>query len=148
MKEQIDIAALIPHHGAMCLLEYVLSWDASRIRCSASSHRHPAHPLRDADGLPIACGIEYAAQAVAVHGGLLAAQSDSGARAPASGYLANAKDVIWTVDRLDDIADELLVDAEQLISEGGRSIYTFVLSAGGRRLMQGRVAVVLGGAYA
>jgi hypothetical protein len=44
---------------------------------------------------------------------------------------------------LDDIAGDLLVEGEQLISEGGRSIYAFTLSAEGRELMRGRVAVVL-----
>ncbi len=96
MLSRIDIAALIPHQRAMCLLEEVVAWDTSRICCRTSSHRNPQHPLRDATGLPVASGIEYAAQAIAVHGGLLAAHSSAPApafRAPAAGYLANAKDV-------------------------------------------------------
>jgi predicted hotdog family 3-hydroxylacyl-ACP dehydratase len=143
--EQIDIASLIPHQGAMSLLDEVVSWDDLHIRCSASSHRNPANPLRGPTGLLSVCGIEYAAQAVAVHGGLLQRKSVD-FQAPSSGYLANAKDVVWEVDRLDDIASDLLVEAEQMISEGGRSIYAFNLSSDGRLLMQGRVAVVLEGA--
>ncbi|TMH48667.1 MAG: hydroxymyristoyl-ACP dehydratase, partial [Betaproteobacteria bacterium] len=27
------IATMIPHAGSMCLLDGVISWDASRIRC-------------------------------------------------------------------------------------------------------------------
>jgi predicted hotdog family 3-hydroxylacyl-ACP dehydratase len=145
MSMHIDIAALIPHQGAMCLLDTVISWDDERIRCSTSSHRDRNHPLRGATGLPAVCGIEYAAQAIAVHGGLV---MDKQSAAPKVGYLANAKEVVWSVDRLDDIDDELTVDAEKLISESGRSIYEFVLSAGGRILVQGRVAVVLEGAVA
>lgn len=137
----IDIAALIPHQGSMCLLHEVLSWDQDRICCSAISHRDPQHPLRTADGLLSVCGIEYGAQAIAVHGGLLAA----GAQAPSAGYLANAKDVSWTVERLDHIDDDLIVEATKLISESGRSIYEFTLSAQGNILVQGRVAVVLEG---
>jgi predicted hotdog family 3-hydroxylacyl-ACP dehydratase len=145
MLNRNDIAALIPHQGAMCLLEQVVSWDATRICCSTSSHRNPHHPLRMASGLPAACAIEYAAQAIAVHGGLQRAQNAE-FRAPSAGYLANAREVTWAVQRLDDIEGDLLIDAEQLISEGGRSIYAFTVSANGRALIQGRVAVALEGA--
>jgi len=145
MTTTIDIASLIPHQGAMCLLERVVSWDDERIRCAASNHRDPLHPLRSASGLLAACGIEYAAQAIAVHGSLTAAH-DKEFSPPKLGYLANAKDVTWSVDRLDEIEGELTIDAEKLISEGGRSIYEFVISAQDRMLVQGRVAVVLEGA--
>lgn len=141
MKTQLDISSLIPHQGSMCLLHEVVSWDHDRIRCSAISHRDPQHPLRGANGLLAVCGIEYGAQAIAVHGGLLAADDS----APRSGYLANAKDVRWTVDRIDQIDDDLIIDAIKLISESGRSIYEFTLSAQGKILVEGRVAVVLEG---
>ena len=36
----------IPHKGRMCLLDEVLSWDATRIRCRSSSHRARDNPLR------------------------------------------------------------------------------------------------------
>ncbi|HXA46154.1 MAG TPA: 3-hydroxylacyl-ACP dehydratase [Burkholderiaceae bacterium] len=144
-SERIEIASLIPHKDAMCLLDEIVFWNDLYIRCTTASHRNPANPLRGPSGLLSVCGIEYAAQAIAVHGGLLQRQS-AGFQAPSSGYLANAKDVRWTVDRLDDIASDLLVEAEQMISEGGRSIYAFNLSSDGRLLMQGRVAVVLEGA--
>ena len=143
MLTRQDIARLIPHQNGMCLLDGVESWDAERIRCTAASHRRTDNPLRTAGGLPAVCGIEYAAQAVAVHGGLKAAGTNF--HAPARGYLANAKDVRWQVERLDDIDADLSIDAELLISEGGRSIYAFRIAAGGRALLDGRVAVVLEG---
>lgn len=65
----------IPHKGRMCLLDAVVSWDATRIRCRSASHRAPDHPLRAHGRLGIACGIEYAAQAMAVHGALVAASA-------------------------------------------------------------------------
>lgn len=143
----LDIASLIPHQNGMCLLDGVLSWDEDCIRCCSASHRNPSNPLRTAEGLLAVCGIEYAAQAVAVHGGLKAKHAAAGdaARVPSLGYLANAKDVRWHVARLDDIAGDLIVDAQQLISEGGRSIYSFALTADGQAVMEGRVAVVLEG---
>jgi predicted hotdog family 3-hydroxylacyl-ACP dehydratase len=63
MLTQIDIPSLIPHQRGMCLLDAVVSWDDTRIRCRASGHRNPLHPLRGEFGLPAVCGIEYAAQA-------------------------------------------------------------------------------------
>lgn len=144
MKPRFDIAALIPHQGSTCLLDDVVSWDEDRIRCTVASHRDPHHPLRGASGLLSVCGIEYGAQAIAVHGGLLAA-ANPGSGKPQAGYLANAKDVTWSVERLDEIEDDLVIDAEKLISESGRSIYEFALSAQGRILVQGRVAIVLEG---
>jgi len=142
MLNRDDIARLIPHQNGMCLLDSVQSWDAERICCVARSHRLDSNPLRTGTGLSVVCGIEYAAQAVAVHGGLKTAN----AQAPTRGYLANVKDVHWQVGRLDDFEDDLTIDAEQLISEGGRSIYAFRIAAAGRQLLDGRVAVVLEGA--
>jgi len=147
MLKRIEIASLIPHQGGMSLLDEIEFWDETHIRCRTASHRNLSNPLRGETGLLSVCGIEYAAQAVAVHGGLIA-RKNAGFEAPTGGYLANAKDVVWTIDRLDDIADDLLVEAEQMISEGGRSIYAFSLSlpGGGGALVRGRVAVVLEGA--
>lgn len=70
------VASLVPHAGPMCLLERVLDWDADRIRCAATIA--DAHPLRDGERLPATALIEYAAQAMAAHGRLLAL-ADAGA---------------------------------------------------------------------
>src|SRR6476646_6259294 len=104
------IAAHIPHQGTMCLLDGVEIWDAQQIRCIASSHRDAANPLRAHGRLGAACGIEYAAQAMAVHGALLASGEDG----LKQGYLASVRSVQLHVPRLDDIADALIVEAERL----------------------------------
>lgn len=135
-REQLE--ALIPHAGTMCLLDGVLSWDRNRIRCVARSHRDTDNPLRHAGRLAALCGVEYASQAMAVHGGLTA-----GGERPAAGYLASLRDLACHVARLDDIAEDLVIDAENLTGEGSRVIYAFTLSAGGRDLLSGRAAVVI-----
>jgi predicted hotdog family 3-hydroxylacyl-ACP dehydratase len=71
------LLAHLPHQGSMCLLDAVTDWDAQRIRCMATSHRDVDNPLRAHDRLGAACGIEYAAQAMAAHGALLAAADDA-----------------------------------------------------------------------
>ena len=92
------IESHIPHRARMCLLDEVVSWDAARISCRAVSHRDPDHPLRAHGRLGVACGVEYAAQAMAVHGALassaLAVHSGSHGGppmtpTPAAGFLAS-----------------------------------------------------------
>jgi len=136
-----DIAALIPHQGAMCLLEEVLSADDEGIVCRAVSHRDGANPLREGGILHAVCGIEYVAQAMAVHGALMGrAAGHSGSR---PGMLAAARNVVFSVDRLDDIPDDLLVSARKLVAEEGWLLYEFAIRAGARELVQGRAAVSL-----
>ncbi|ANQ87073.1 hypothetical protein dqs_4057 [Azoarcus olearius] len=134
------IAARIPHQGDMCLLEQVHDWDDTRIRCSAHSHRDSANPLRSGGRLGVMAGIEYAAQAIAVHGALLA-----GADAPpAPGFLGSARGVECHVARLDDLDTELVIEAERLSGDARTLLYAFSLTAGGRLLLGGRASVVLG----
>lgn len=124
----------------MCLLDYVEAWDQQRIRCRASSHRAADNPLRAYGRLGAACGIEYAAQAMAVHGALLApAESTS----PRAGYLVSVRGTQLHVPRLDDIAADLLVEATCITRGEDHILYQFSLSAASRLLLDGRAAVVL-----
>lgn len=133
------IAAHIPHQGDMCLLQRVEDWDAQSVRCSAVSHRAPDNPLRAHGRLAAACGIEYAAQAMAVHGALLASQ-----QAPAKvGFLASVRAATLHVGRLDDIAADLTVEARQFSSDGNNVLYDFWIRAEGRILLDGRAAVII-----
>lgn len=137
-----DIARLLPHSGNMVLLDAVLEHDASTIHCLALRHHTADNPLRIDGRLPAWCGLEYAAQAMAVHQGLCAG-SDA---PPARGFLAVARDVMLTPIDLDGLPGELHIHAEKIIAESGRSLYQFHLSSQGQTLLNGRVAVVLQGA--
>jgi predicted hotdog family 3-hydroxylacyl-ACP dehydratase len=134
-----DIARLIPHAGSMCLLDGVLHWDAIHIRAFSRTHRDIANPLRAGDQLPAMCGIEYAAQAMAVHGGL---SGLPGGR-PRAGYLVGLRDVVCRRGRLDDLDGDLLVEAERLMGDDNRVIYRFILQAGAAAILSGRATVVL-----
>lgn len=125
----------MPHAGAMCLLEAVEQWSESAIVCHARSHRDPGNPLRSAGRLAAIMGVEYAAQAVAVHGGL------SG-EVPRMGYLAALRDVECSVERLDTIAEDLTIHATQVAAQSGRLLYDFRIEAAGRELLRGRLTVV------
>lgn len=133
------IAAHIPHQGAMCLLEAVVDWSATAIACRAGSHADPANPLRADGRLGAAAGIEYAAQAMAIHGALLAGQDDR----PRQGYLTSVRGVTLHVARLDDLPGQIDVHAERLSGDDNHILYQFSLSHAGRGLLAGRAAVVL-----
>lgn len=136
--DHAGIATRIPHAGGMCLLQAVTEWDAKRIVCTASSHRAGGHPMAEDDRLDVLCGIEYAAQAMAMHGSLV-----GGAASPRGGYLASVRDVVCAVARLDDLQGDLVIEAEQLMGEAGRMIYRFDLSCNGVAVLSGRAAVIL-----
>lgn len=133
------IQAHIPHKHDMCLLEQVVEWDEQRVRCRAVSHRHPDNPLRSHGRLAAVCGIEYAAQAMAVHGALLASEKG----APRAGYLASVRNTVLHVKRLDDIEADLLIEAERFSGDGNNVLYDFSVTAQDRLLLSGRAAVVI-----
>lgn len=134
------IESHIPHRGRMCLLDEVLSWDAVRIRCRATSHRLADNPLRAHGRLGAACGVEYAAQAMAVHGAIMAHMEGTQAR---SGLLASVRNLVLRVSRLDDIESDLIASAERLAGDEGSTLYEFTVSGGGRELLSGRASIVL-----
>ena len=133
------IAARIPHAGSMCLLDGVEDWATDFIVCRASSHREPENPLRAAERLGVLNGIEYCAQAMAVHGALLAGADT----APRAGYLTSVREVIFYAERLDDIKEDLLVRADQLSGDGNHLIYHFRLETVKALLLTGRASVFL-----
>lgn len=140
------IAARIPHQGNMCLLDSVESWDCNRIRCQARSHTDPANPLRAHGRLGAACGVEYAAQAMAVHGALMAesrADNLDADAVPRAGYLASIRGVTLHVVRLDTVAAPLLVSAERITGDDNTVLYSFAVKAGDTPLLSGRAVVVL-----
>jgi len=138
--DQAWIARHIPHQGRMCLLHQVDAWDEQRIQCRARSHRDADNPLRAHGRLAAVCGIEYAAQGMAVHGALLAPPGSSRARV---GYLVSVRGAQLHVPRLDDIAADLLVEAACITRGENNILYQFSVSAMGQTLLTGRAAVVL-----
>lgn len=139
MLDRAAIAARIPHSGTMCLLAAAVDWSETAISCIATSHADPANPLRADGRLGATTGIEYAAQAMALHGALLA---DS-AGAPRQGYLTSVRGVTLHVARLDDLPGQLDVHVERLSGDANNVLYRFVVSHAGRCLLEGRAAVVL-----
>ena len=135
-----EICDLLPHTGSMCLLDGVQRWDENEIVCVAESHRDLLNPLRRAGVLPAVSGVEYAAQAMGVHGGLVSRLSES---KPSVGYLASLRDVALRVTRLDDVAGPLLVRARRVADTVGSVMCDFELSTDGNTLVSGRATLLM-----
>jgi predicted hotdog family 3-hydroxylacyl-ACP dehydratase len=134
------ILSLIPHQGSMCLHDEVLDWDAERLRLRSAGHRSPAHPLRSCDRLHAVHLCEYGAQAMAVHGGLLARASGQVA---APGLLVSLRQVVLHCARIDLLQDDLITHAERLLDNGSSWQYAFRVEHRAQCLASGRAAVML-----
>ena len=131
-------AALIPHAGAMCLLERIEHWDDTSVTIATATHRDPANPLASRLGLRAIHLCEYGAQAMAVHGGLTA--KARGERAQ-PGLLVSLRDVSLGCDFVHDLEGELLVEARRVQSSDTAWQYEFRVTHAGRLLAQGRATV-------
>ena len=130
---------LIPHRGTMCLLDAVVDWDEQKIHARSESHRRADNPLRSDGVLRSVHLCEYAAQAMAVHGGLLAQRAGTVA---APGFLVSLRAVKLHVARIDDLAHALDVHAQRLLDGGGSWQYAFRIEHAGALLTEGRAAVM------
>ncbi len=139
MIERAEILTLVPHQGAMCLWDEVVEWDAQSIRLRAHNHRDASHPLRHRNRLHAVHLGEYGAQAMAVHGGLLARAAGAGVK---PGMLVALRDFVVHVARIDDLPAALEVQADCLMADAGGSQYRFLITHDGAPLAQGRAAVL------
>jgi predicted hotdog family 3-hydroxylacyl-ACP dehydratase len=136
---QADIAARIPHQGALCLLDRVTHWDAQRIECLATSHHAPDNPLRRQGRLGAVIGIEYAAQAMAVHSALLAEHDAP----PQKGLITRVQHVHLAAERLDTCPAALTITAERLMGDARMVLYHFWVRCGALLLLEGEASVLL-----
>ena len=134
-----DIEALIPHRGSMCMLERVLSFSPDALHAQTCSHQMPDHPLRQDDALSALHLCEYGAQAMAVHGGLLAARQ--GAQA-AAGWLVSLRGVQLFCERIDRLDGPLDVFVDQVVDSGSGWQSQFRIEHRGDLLASGRCAVI------
>jgi predicted hotdog family 3-hydroxylacyl-ACP dehydratase len=131
---------LLPHQGAMCLLDEVVGWDDEAIHARSASHRAAGNPLRSDGRLRAVHLCEYGAQAMAVHGGLVARAA--GTRAD-PGLLVSLRAVELHRARIDDLPGDIDVHASRLLGGDGSWQYAFRIEHAGALLASGRAAVVV-----
>ena len=134
------ILAMIPHQHGMCLLDGVAAWDEGSLHAFTDSHRRDDNPLRRDGRLDALHLCEYGAQAMAVHGGLLAARGGARAR---PGMLVSLRGVELHCERIDTLPGRLDVHATLLQAGEASQQYEFRILHQGALLASGRAAVML-----
>lgn len=135
-----QLCQLIPHAGSMCLLDSVIDWNEEAITCRAISQTFADNPLRHNNSVAAINGVEYAAQAMAIHGALLNDDQDS----PSIGYLAALRNVKLEVPSLQH-ENELLLSCRRLGGDANGFIYEFEVKGASSLLLSGRATVIIQG---
>lgn len=136
-----QLCDLIPHEGGMCLLDSVESWSEEQIICASSTHHKKDNPLTDGKRLDCVNAIEYGAQAVAIHGGLLAKQKNG--EIPRSGFLVQVKALEFVDCDLSALPGALNILARKLHFEKSSMLYTINIKHNHHQLMQGRIMIFI-----
>lgn len=124
----------------MCLLDRVERWNNDSLVATTRTHRRSDHPLRRDGRLHAIHGLEYAAQAMAVHGGLRGLERG---QMLSGGLLAAARDLRLLAGRLDTLPGVIEVRIVEEYEQGGSMIYRFRLDAPAGPIIEG-TAVVIG----
>ena len=135
-----ELRTFLPHAGAMRLIDGVESWDEMTIRCRVQSHRDRTNPLRSDGRLDVVAGLEYAAQAMGVHVGLLAGALSGG---PSIGFVGGLREVVFGREYLDDCLGDLVIDATRLFADDRSFLYQFGVSSEEQMVLKGRASIFL-----
>jgi predicted hotdog family 3-hydroxylacyl-ACP dehydratase len=122
----------------MCLLDSVETWDAFSISCRTSTHRDQRNPLRFKGRLTAAAGLEYAAQAMGAHVGLVGGRNT---HTSTIGLVGSVREVKFSADRLDHYEGPLIVNARRLIEGEQGYLYQFTVAYGALTLIEGRASI-------
>ena len=123
----------------MCLLDEVVDWNEDRIHCRSRGHLNPAHVLRHDGRLAAVHLIEFGAQAMAIHGGLLSARQKERAR---PGFIASVRRADFECESLQDIDAPLDIQAQRVAGSEAGWTYDYQATADGAALGSGRVSVM------
>lgn len=137
MSDQITIADLVPHAGAMVLLDEVISYGAEHIHCRTQLQDLHQHPLAQSGVLPATALAELAGQAMAVHGSLI----DSAARTPRAGQLVALARLELHIDAINQ-ALMLDIHAQWLAGDERGTAYEFQVKNGDLLLAAGRATIM------
>ncbi len=130
---------LIPHSGSMCLLDRVVAWKEDMLWAESSTHLRADNPLRQDGRIRAVHAIEYGAQGMAVHGGLLARATGEPLQ---GGYLAAIREARFHCRYLHDLDEPLSVSVWREYAQAGNLIYRFEVVAGLSPVADGKAIVV------
>ena len=129
------VEKMLPHAGSMRLIDSVTCWTADSIECHGSCNCLD-HPLSQNGKLSSTVAIEYAAQATAVHGFLLA--NDNVAK---FGVLAKLTDISLHMAVVDNIQSPLRIFAQLVARTDQGCIYNFEVNGTRLPIASGRLMI-------
>ncbi|MCL7751224.1 hypothetical protein LV475_06400 [Guyparkeria hydrothermalis] len=151
------IGERLPHQGAVCQLERVLSCGENTISCETRAHQRPDNPLRLNERLGVFAGVEMAGQAMALHLALTATgqpdeasagvvgDGDLDSHQAREGMITRASDLNPRVGRFDDLPDPLRIDVTCEAQVGEMARYRFSITHRETVLLDGGLSVLLSG---
>ncbi len=131
------LETLIPHAGGMIMIDGVEAWDETRIRCISKRHQAPDNPLLRDGRLSAHHGIEFAAQAAAIHGGLLGGGKPVPLRA-----LAAIRKAVFRRAWLEDLPGALEIVSSLIMLDRQAAIYEAAISHQGDALAEMRLTLM------
>ena len=135
-----DFAHLLPHRGSAVMIERVVRWDADEIVATTTRHRSSGNPLRRDGKLASVHLAEFAAQVMAIHGGL---RSAAAGHAPQAALLVSVRDLELRRDFLEDLPGELEIAAQVLLLNSESWQYAFTVTHAGAVIATGRTAAMV-----
>ncbi len=133
---QVAFKNLVPHSGLMLLIDSVESWTTKHITTRSYTHQNPNNPLRLAGELSSLHLIEYGAQTMAIHCGLLTGNAQTG-------FLAAVKGAEFYIDCLDKIETELIIKASAQLQLAKGAVYDFKINDSNNQLLLTAQATVV-----
>jgi len=137
-----EIEQRLPHAGKMSLLDKVTYADRLTLSASAVSHLSSDNPLRFNHKLSSINGIEYAAQAMAIHGFLLSELKQTEASTK-TGYIATIRNIDIFTPFFPETESVIKIEVKQLMSDTNGFTYQFHISDGKKTLISGKITVFL-----
>lgn len=141
MDASAPIEQLLPHAPPMVLLDSITEHSDTHITCQSQSHLAADNPLRCQGMLSVYAGIEYAAQAMAIHARL--SRPNTGSSAPRKGVVAVASRLEASTEYLDDCRQPLIIRADIIAQTDDSTLCSFQITAGEQVLLQGQLTALM-----
>jgi predicted hotdog family 3-hydroxylacyl-ACP dehydratase len=116
-----------------------VDWNAYGATVITRTHRAPWNPLRRSGHLSAICLCEYGAQAMALHGALVARAAGT---TLAPGLLVSLREVELFVASAEDLPGDLRVEVLRLGGGAGGLQYRFRVNHGDSVVARGRAAII------
>jgi len=145
-----EIERRLPHAGVMSLLDKIIQADETTLTAQAVSYRDADNPLRVNGKITMVNGIEYAAQAMAVHGALVLEKKQEENKAElksSQGYIATVRNIELNSPYFPEAdpssSAALLIKVKQLMSDQNGFTYQFDIHYEQQQLISGRITIFL-----